>query len=622
MKNGKSLLIWDSPEQAPDGDDYKILWQGYSATCLNKEVSILKYIEDNSEEIRSIYLSFVYDLGGVRFSGKRVVDHLEIGQKFSYWWMTLLAEKCNYSKSPQINNIVKLISLRKYLECNQFITIKLVTSSQELKKSIKILTKYIGVNFELTNFTHDVKRKNLVRKVYDSMPDIIKAPISLLYYLLERWELKGVGLDRWKESKATITFVTYFANFDYESADRGVFKDKFWTKLPGLLSQNNERSNWLHLYVKSQYTPTSKSAKDLIQRFNQSSNDKQNHLFLDSFLSLQVLIRTVIDWVKVSSKHGKIKSEFKEKANYLWPHIEADLSSSLVGPTAIRNILFYNLFKAAMQVSPIQNKGLYLQENQGWEFGFIGAWKEFNHGKLIGIPHSTVSYWDLRYFFDKRCYEQNILPMPDKVGVNGDNMKNTYIVGKYPEDDLLELEALRYLNYDKQSRERCTGNTVLVLGDYLPEYTRKQMLLLEGACQLIDSKPINFVVKPHPMCPISSKDYPGIDMVVTNRPIHDIINTCMFVYVSSTTSAAIDAYCSGRHVVTILDQSKLNLSPLLGLKDVSFVSTFRDLASIINDNKIDRLEKIQRVDYFYLNNKLPRWRSLLLDGNTKNKENL
>ena len=212
--------------------------------------------------------------------------------------------------------------------------------------------------------------------------------------------------------------------------------------------------------------------------------------------------------------------------------------------------------------------------------------------------------------------------MPDKVGVNGDNMKNTYIVGKYPEDDLLELEALRYLNYDRLSRERCTGNTVLVLGDYLPEYMRKQMLLLEDACQFIDSKPINFLVKPHPMCPISSKDYPGIDMVITNRPIHDIINICMFVYVSSTTSAAIDAYCSGKHVVTILDQSKLNLSPLLGLKDVTFVSTSRDLANIINDNKVDRLEKIQRVDYFYFNNKLPRWRGLLLDSNIKNKENL
>ena len=44
MKNGKSLLIWDSPEQAPDGDDYKILWQGYSATCLNKEVLFYKQI--------------------------------------------------------------------------------------------------------------------------------------------------------------------------------------------------------------------------------------------------------------------------------------------------------------------------------------------------------------------------------------------------------------------------------------------------------------------------------------------------------------------------------------------------------------------------------------------------
>ena len=46
---------------------------------------------------------------------------------------------------------------------------------------------------------------------------------------------------------------------------------------------------------------------------------------------------------------------------------------------------------------PRQTRGFYLQENQGWEWGFISAWRNYNHANhLIGFPHTTVIYWDLQ----------------------------------------------------------------------------------------------------------------------------------------------------------------------------------------------------------------------------------
>ena len=47
---------------------------------------------------------------------------------------------------------------------------------------------------------------------------------------------------------------------------------------------------------------------------------------------------------------------------------------------------------------PRQRLGLYLCENQGWERIFIRAWRKHGHGKLIGVAHSTIGYWDMRYF--------------------------------------------------------------------------------------------------------------------------------------------------------------------------------------------------------------------------------
>ena len=95
------------------------------------------------------------------------------------------------------------------------------------------------------------------------------------------------------------------------------------------------------------------------------------------------------------------------------------------------NLLNLNLFQQALSCLPSQEKGFYLQENQGWEYSLISAWRSSNHGKnLFGIPHSTIRYWDLRYFFDKRSYNAGVsdcsLPLPDYIGVNGIRAKEMY----------------------------------------------------------------------------------------------------------------------------------------------------------------------------------------------------
>ncbi len=183
----------------------------------------------------------------------------------------------------------------------------------------------------------------------------------------------------------------------------------------------------------------------------------------------------------------------------------------------MQNVLMLNLFEKAFSYLPKQANGVYLQENQGWEFGMIQAWRSKQHGQLIGFPHSTVRFWDLRYFYDPRSYCKNLLslPMPNFVAVSGHSAKNEYVGGGYPTDDLIEVEALRYLHLDivvdKQRRSRLPSPTrpqLLVLGDYLPSDTALQMNLLRGIADKLPN--IELTVKPHPACPIVASDYPGI----------------------------------------------------------------------------------------------------------------
>ena len=41
------------------------------------------------------------------------------------------------------------------------------------------------------------------------------------------------------------------------------------------------------------------------------------------------------------------------------------------------------LFESCLGMLPKQKKRIYLQENQGWESGFINAWRNEKHGTLI-----------------------------------------------------------------------------------------------------------------------------------------------------------------------------------------------------------------------------------------------
>ena len=70
------------------------------------------------------------------------------------------------------------------------------------------------------------------------MPIIIQGLIWFFYNLIFHWPLKGVGLDKWNNSDAKITFVSYFDNLQEDSISSGIYDSKYWASLPNLLKKN------------------------------------------------------------------------------------------------------------------------------------------------------------------------------------------------------------------------------------------------------------------------------------------------------------------------------------------------------------------------------------------------
>ncbi len=248
----------------------------------------------------------------------------------------------------------------------------------------------------------------------------------------------------------------------------------------------------------------------------------------------------------------------------------------------------------------------------------IHAWRKHGHGKLIGVAHTTLRFWDLRYFYDPRSVNNHrvgAMPQPDQLAVNGAAAFKACREALFPAERLVACEALRfnYLYELRRSGPRqssANGNLrILVLGDYLEVSTTKMLRMLEEAA-LATTKKAVYTVKPHPNMAVSPDDYPDLTLHVTGEPLAALLPLFDIAYSSNLTSASVDAYCAGLQVVVLLDSAELNFSPLRGWPRVSFVSDASELANAF-DIATFRPESANSPDFFYLDPELPRWEAML-----------
>ena len=619
-------LIWDDDNAPPEGGWRTILWRSFNKNG-EKVISMPQFIEDHADIIKKRYLAYIYSLGESNIRHTKLIDHLEIRPGFSYWWMTLLNEKCNVSKSLQIPDVLKVMALHLLSKKIPPSKVILISKNKTLKKTLYRWFKKEGIPFEWdykygenrAEAKHFILKKNILRCVYSILPCPLKAAISLLFYIIKRWPLRGEGLERLKNSKAFITFCSYFDNLDRISTENGRFFSYYWTVLSDFLNERKIHTCWIQIFIKDGLNPTAREAKAHIDNFNRNQ-DFQLHIPLDCAISLSTVLSILYDYIRICVKGLRmrgIREHFIEKDSGInfWFFLKDDWRASMYGQVAMSNCIFLNLFENVLRHLPEQNLGFYLQENQAWEMAYIYTWKRYGHKTLIAVPHSTVRYWDLRYFYDPGVYTQNDknrMPLPDKVAVNGQVSLNMLREGGFPEARLVEVEALRYLHLAATSpmdNKPFRGHTnLLAVTDYNPEFTKKQIEWLRYVIQKTAN--IYYIIKPHPNCPVSKDELPFNNVEISYLPIERLLKTCDLVYAGPTTSAAVDAYCSGLPVICMIDGNSLNLSPLRNMQGVYFVRSADELLQVLsNCNSINT--KKSPEPFFNIDPNIPLWKALI-----------
>jgi surface carbohydrate biosynthesis protein (TIGR04326 family) len=617
-----SFLIWDDEGTPPKGKWIPVLWRSYAGGD-NPMHSIPSLVEEQADTLRSRFLACIYEIGDAQIKGKRLVDHLELRPGFSYWWMTLVAEKSNAYKSLQIIDVLKMLALEDLVGTYSASTIILKSGNKTLAQAFRLWCKKVGMAFEWIRTKQKGRQESWARRLYHSLSYPIQAFIWLAHYIWQRWPLKQQNVYKNAVDSAEMTFFDYLIHLNQKALTTGQFASNFWTDLVGALDHSGSKVNWLHLYIQHEALTSTKQARDLIARFNQSGTGRQFHTFLDGALSISVVVAALIDYSRLVWMHlrlNKIKRQFCPTGSRLdlWPLFRQDWRKSMLGLNAIWNCLVLNLFERTLRRLPHQKLGVYLQENQGWEMALIYAWRAVGHGRLIGVPHSTVRYWDLRYFFDPRNYQRtgkNDVPLPDKMALNGPAAMAAYREGGCPADQMVEVEALRYLYLadlppmqSVASAPSSSSLSVLVLGDYLHAITLRQMQWLTDAAPLLPLD-TRYIVKAHLSCPVKASDYPSLHLQITALPLAKLLSECDVAYSSNITSAAVDVYCTGLPVVSMLDSNSFNMSPLRGLEGIVYVTNPTELADALRNAR--SRERVVAEPYFCLNKGLPRWRKLL-----------
>ena len=617
MTQSKHVVIWDQPGEPPVTSATTVFWnEFFSPSLRDNKISLPQYVEDHSDDLRQRFLAFVRKVGETQLADKSTIEHLRILPGFSYWWMTLFACK-RWSTTSNIIETVRLLALEDILREINPTTVSLATERQSVKHVIRDWCVRSGVEFNSQSTPHSSRsmRVPLSRLI----PRPFKAVLVLAREIQRRFGAPKNSTQF--DNSVEVVLIDYLTRFDVECAVNGEFRSGFWNDLVAVLDNAGQKTLFLHKFVADSLIPNRRSSVPILKALS-SKSTKQRHLLLDARLSVSVLVKswfTYFRLLKTRFRIRRIQHSFSPSDSQLdlWELFKDEWLDSLSGSTAILHCLTICELEESVMKFPSCRTVLYLMENQPWEMAFIQLWKKHRVEPLVGVPHSTIRYWDLRYFSDSNAFQSDLgmqPPIPHTIAVNGPAAMKSLDASGFRVEKIIEVEALAYLYLEALQSNVSVRNLtnaskrLLVLGDFFPNQNAALLAMLQSSLALINQQ-IAITVKPHPLCPIDRLDYPLLQFDIDTRPLAEQLRDCEMVLATNGTSASAEAYQCGLPVITILNGETFNYSPLREIPGAIFVESAARLSEALTQPTPHNFPR--HSDYFRIDKLLNRWKHLL-----------
>ena len=605
-----NVLLWDSDAIPPLTNDYVVLWNGFTdPDLIQSSISIPDYIEEHSDRLRSRFLSFVHDVGNSQSGGETILEHLQLRPTFSYWWLTLFASK-RWHPNSHVNEAVKIIALEEILAGLKYREIFVQSENAYLHSQIGHLLhaspEIRGRKASISSLKF--KPLRITRHIFRACATLVRQIIVL----------RDVVPMETEPVESDILIFDHLVRFDQNAARNGEFTSQYWNSLQPLLQERAQKITWIHQFVKTNDQQSPNDAQAILSTIN--SRSQQKHFQLECRLSQSVVMQCLRDYCKLLRAGFKTRhiadcfSLNGSKLN-LWSLFQDEWYESLIGSTAMRHLLILATTEASLSQVPHCKTGIYLMENQPWEIALLHSWSSSGHGRIIGLVNAPIRFWDVRYFADGRSLlpkstdHIHFQPQPQEIFVNGPLSRKLLEESGVDPHQIRDVEPLmyQYLQNDK-TYVTVESDGILVLGDFFTHLTEKIIELVIDS-QVLSGDRHKILFKPHPLNLDKWSELVGDNFTLTNAPLSELFDLCSIVIAPSASTAALEAYCANKLVVSILEPSTLNFTPLRGVENAMFAKNRNELAKILRSTP--KVSLSDRQQLFYTDSNLSRWNQAL-----------
>lgn len=597
-------VLW-ARESLPPAGTGVLLWDSFGYPTQDPHtISLPRFIEENAEEIRSRLLSFLCDARMVEVNGTSLEARLETPIGLSTWWLSFPSLK-QWGTRQSIPIACRLIALEMILDSAQLNQLSVLCDDESLHD---VLCRVLQISRK--NSVVDLMRRRIHTRVV--LP--LRAILSLIRY---RLIMRSQQHDQVKQAIAKVAFFDYLALTQPRiDADRPQ-TSPYWGSVPQLLAD----PSWYYIYPTNIERRGVRRAKQLLAKVR-TDTGKVHDLFIQN-IALQDVPKVLLTYFRQQRAHANFQDalrNFKQSESNLrlWHIFEDEWNESICGSTAMRHLILLFTTDRLVDHMPRFEKIFYLFENQPWELALLHSAKKYQKGELIGVAHSTIRFWDLRYFLDPRentlYNNSSTRPLPHRIFTNGALGTSLLTENGYPESSVTMVEALRY-SYLAELRDSIEdrGDHVLLLGDFLEHANDVLIRIFREAFEKLEVKP-RVQVRSHPICPLTPSQLGPLANCISSLPLATLLKNASTVITTAASSSAAEAAALGIPTVVVVDARTLNYSPFRRSTDVYLVEDAAQLETLLRNNA--ELITAPSNNIFCLDSNYPRWKSELASPTT------
>lgn len=597
------MTIWvrDSP---PAGTEPVLLWNSFDFADQHPgTISLPRFIEENAVEIRSRLLAFLCDVRFVPLKSRSLEEALQTPVGLSTWWLSFPSLK-QLGRRQSIPIACRLIAIEMIVGSDALPYVNIECDDKNVNQ---LINSAINAKRRLRSFrsTLSFLRRRIVLPA--------RAVLSLIRYATILCSTRVTDPTDRNETTHDFAFFDYFAHSTSLNDESRPYSSPFWGEIPTLC----EEASWFHIYPKNVDRKGIVAARRQLSLHNKRSR-AHHELFIDNLNVNDVssLVSTYFKQVRTHQQARRILLHYQLPTSKLrlWHVFEDEWNESILGSTAMRHLILLFTTNRLVATMPHFKKVFYLLENQPWELALTHCVKRHSKGHLVGVAHSTIRFWDLRYFMDPR--ENSLVnttctrPLPTRIFTNGVIGTKLLLENSYPQDSVTMVEALRY-GYLQDLRYKLDKNrsNILLLGDFLEHANESLVEVFRNAIIGLKEVP-QIQIRSHPICPLTSTQLGPLARTVSDRPLAELLTAAGIVVTTAASSSAAEAVALGIPTIVVLDGCTLNYSPFRQSNEVHTAESSGQLAELLESCSTSGTTGSDQI--FCLDGEYPRWRAELL----------